>query len=281
MVDHEKVIGFLGICRYGNDWRKQPGELGFGVGTNGYRQLIDRFFRPLLVGTGCHRLMLHKVFPDKRETDIPFDGPIRLEQEFPDLAASYDLLLRDMRGVWDDIEIIEYHGCATEVQPCVGSAVARTVRERLSKVLRRSARFGLSVAFDKASALDYNDTMVPVIWGMHHAATPNRRVYIEQRQRVEQGYFNGIPTFTLLSELTRQNDRGGEPSLMPFDFYTTENVLAIDVPPPDRDPMESWDAWIVDQVEAFQADGFTVAVPIHSMVDRKRWDLLKLIFGEP
>ena len=107
-----------------------------------------------------------------------------------------------------------------------------------------------------------------------HAATPTRRVYIEQRQRVEQGYFNGIPTFTMLSELIRQNDRGGEPSLMPFDVGT-ENVLAIDVPPPDRDPMEGWDAWIVDQVEAFQADGFTVAVPIHSMVDRKRWDLLR------
>lgn len=280
MINHQKVIGFLGICRYGNDWRIQPGELGFGVGLGGYRQLNDRFFRPLINGTNCRRLMLHKVFPDKREADIPFDGPMRLDQEFPHLGESYDLMLADLRGVYDDIEIIEYHGCATQVEVCSGSVTTRANRERLSRVLRRAADFGLSVAFDKASALRHSDTMVPFIWGLHHAATPTRRVYIEQRQRVEQGYFNGIPTFTMLSELIRQNDRGGEPSLMPFDVGT-ENVLAIDVPPPDRDPMEGWDAWIVDQVEAFQADGFTVAVPIHSMVDRKRWDLLRQIFGEP
>ena len=193
---------------------------------------------------------------------------------------SYDRMLEDLRLMAHNIEIIEYHGCVTQVDTCSGSAVARAVRERLWNVLDRSAEFDLSVAFDKASALKCSDTMVPFIWGLHHAATPTRRVYIEQRQRVEQGFFNGIPTFTMLSELIRQNDRGGEPSLMPWD-PDTENVLAIDVPPPDRDPMEGWDAWIIDQVEAFQADGFTVAVPIHSMVDRKRWDLLKQIFGAP
>lgn len=281
-IDTNRVMAFFGISGYGPGWRAAPGRLGWKVATEGYRQLYDVFFGPLIDHCGVTDIILHKPFPDAGGSEISLHGPIDLIAQMPGLHDTYvDLIHTLQRSA--GMHVIEYHGAATQLKAATSGSDLWQKAMGLDIILGVAASpTGVSRIFDMASALKFDDPMSLVIMTLHAARGARTQVYIEQRRRIEQPWFEMVPTCTMYSELLRQQSRGGEPSLAEFN-PEVENIVAIDVPPPDRDPTESWDPWIVDQVQALQAEphNFTVAVPIHSMVRRKRWDLLQQIFGEP
>ena len=279
-IDHNRVMAFFGISGYGPDWKHQPGRLGWGVGTDGYSQLFDVFFAPLMQHCGCRDLILHKPFPDNGGNEISLAGPVTLICDMEPLWADYTNLVQRLQDRGMD-RVIEYHGAATQAPKLAGDSALLAIGALLKLILGVSlSSRGVGRIFDMASALKYDDPMALVILTLGAADTMRTPVYIEQRRSLKQPWFAGVKTFTMYSELLRQQARGGEPSLADFD-PSVENVIALDVPPPDRDPKESWDPWIADQVQALQSEphNFTVAVPIHSMVRRRRWDLLREIFG--
>ncbi|HLO41667.1 MAG TPA: hypothetical protein VK176_11645 [Phycisphaerales bacterium] len=284
-IDHDRVLAFHGVCGY-DDWRKQPGRLGWGVGTNGYLPMVQKYLMPLVNRTGCRRIFLHSPFPNNGEKEMPLDAPIRLKQSFPEIYKSFTAafgLLAHKTSHIDDFEVIQYHGAATQFTPFWEDADSLSQAiEYLAQLFELANLFQHSIALDLASSLKAHQPMALLMPVLSRFMPPSgrRRIYMEQRRSVDQPFMRGIPTITLYSEFLRQEDRGGEPSLAPFD-KDVENIIAMDVAPPDRDPLEGWDPWIVDQVEAFQASGFSVAVPTHSMVRRERWDLLEQLFGEP
>ncbi|MCK6475303.1 MAG: hypothetical protein L6Q35_00555 [Phycisphaerales bacterium] len=280
-MNYARVIAMIGICGYGPDWRTQPGRLGFGVGTNGYGPMVETYLAPVVKSTGCRRILLHNPFPNGGEKEIPFDGPIRLRDEMPAVHETFEPAFTALKNsVKDSVEVIQYHGCATQLKPLHSASDLVDALDVLAGVFELAIACGHSVAVDMASAMDYDHPLALLMPAASRLPGVNSRFYMEQRPRHNQPYMLGIPTMTMYSELLRQQDRGGEGTLRPFDT-SVENVLVLDVAPPDRDPMEGWDPWILDQVEALQADGFTVAVPIHSMVRRNRWDLLRHLFGDP
>jgi len=280
-IDPNRLIAFHGIAGY-DDWRKQPGRLGWGVGTKGYGPMVNTYLVPLVRQTNCRRIFLHKPWPDSGQEKIPVRGPIVLKEEMPDIFASFvpafeRLATAAMRSP-DRLEVIQYHGAATQLPQTIDTDQALSELDRvLGEVMELARVLGHSTSWDMASDLPIGHSMNAGLIALRAAG---HRVYMEQRPRRDQPYLFDVPTFTLFSEIQRQDDRGGEPSLAPFN-PDVENLLGLDVCPPDRDPLESWDAWIVDEVQARQEAGFTVCVPIHSMVRRQRWDLLRQIFGEP
>lgn len=283
-IDRTKVIAVMGVAGYGPDWRKQPGRLGFGVGTDGYGPLVERFLLPLVQETGCRRILMHKMWADAGEKEIPLLGPVNTKQSLPKVYESIvPAFLRLAEactppGSRDPLEVIQYHGCAKHLSPMgKGQIGMNRLQWELECTFETARILHHSIAIDMASSLGADDSMALAILAWWAAGV---RVYMEQRPSREQVYFAKVPTLTMYSELIRQQDRGGEDSLRPFGG-DVENILVMDVVPPDRDPMESWDPWIVDQVEALQAEGFTPCVPIHSMVNRNRWDLLEQLFGPP
>lgn len=281
MVDHGRVIAMIGICGYGPDWRTQPGRLGFGVGTDGYGPMVATYLAPLVKSTTCRRILVHNPFPNGGEQEIPFDGPIRLAKSQPIIYDSFEPAFRSLRAAaLAPVEVIQYHGCATHIKPIKHPIDLQDAIKTIAGVFELARVCGHSVAIDMASAMTYEHPLSLLMPVINIMLSGSWRLYMEQRPRHDQMHMWDIPTMTMYSELLRQQDRGGEGTLRPFDT-SVENVLVLDVAPPDRDPMEGWDPWILDQVEALQADGFTVAVPIHSMVRRNRWDLLRHLFGDP
>lgn len=283
-INHDRVLAFHGVCGY-DDHRKQPGRLGWGVGTHGYGPMVDTYITPLIKRTGCRRIFLHALFPNAGEKEIPIDGPITLQKSLPEIYRSFTAafgVLRHFVPGGEELEVIQYHGAGTQIDgpPRTSDELDRLVT-RMEMIFELANQFQHSIAIDLASALKPTHPLamlMPVL--SQFLRGTGRRIYMEQRRSQGQTYMCGIPTVTLYSELLRQEYRGGEPSLAPFD-PNVENLLAMDVAPPDRDPLEGWDPWIVDQVEAFQAQGFSVCVPTHSMIRRKRWDLLEQLFGKP
>lgn len=283
-IDHTKVIAFFGVAGYGPDNRTQPGRLGWGVGTDGYGPIVDRFLLPLVTKTGCRRIFMDRMWFSANETTLPLRGPMITREKLPAVYDSIEPAFRRIKaactpaGSRPRLEVIQYHGSVTQftTRPLSDEFVGQ-ISDLLSGVLDLARQLGHSTAWDQMSALSPHHWILCAFLAMHHAGL---KVYMEQRPRKDQTYLACLPTVTALTELVRQEERGGEPDLLPFSGHV-ENILLADRVPPDRDPLDGWDPWIVDQVEAWQADGFTPAVPIHSMVNRNRWDLLKLIFGEP
>lgn len=276
-IDPNRVIAFHGIAGY-DDWRKQPGRLGWGVGTKGYEPMVETYLVPLVKQTRCRRIFLHKTWPDAGEQKIPVRAPMLLKEKMPDIYDSFERAFTRLAAQCPGLEVIQYHGAATQLPSTIDRASCLDELEFvLDGVLELARHLGHSTAWDMASDLPMGHSMNAVLIALR---TAGHKVYMEQRRRLDQQYLCNIPTFTLFSEIQRQDDRGGEPSLAPF-HPDVENLLGLDVAPPDRDPLESWDAWIVDEVQARQEAGFTVCVPIHSMVRRQRWDLLRQIFGDP
>lgn len=279
-IDHSRILALHGICGY-DDYRKQPMRLGWGVGTHGYVPMVRTHLTPLLSKTGCRRIFLHNPFPNSGEQVIPIDGPIRLKKELPAIYQSYLDGFGELRFQHPDVEVIEYHGAATQIEAPLKEQELADTLARMREIFFAANTLGHSIGLDLASSLKPTNPMAMIMPVLSmFLRSVSRRVYMEQRRRVEQLYMVGLPTITLYSEYQRQIDRGGEPALAPFD-PNTENILLLDECPADRDKLESWDPWIIDQVEAYQADGFSVGVPTHSMIRRGRWDLLEQLFGKP
>lgn len=283
-IDPNRVIAFHGIAGY-DDWRKQPGRLGWGVGTKGYGPMVDTYLVPLVKQTNCRRFFLHNPFANAGEKEIPLDAPIRMFTTMPDVYASFspafERLATSTRGPHDRLEVIQYHGAATDLDAAVTDRALADMLDRLECIFELANKFQHSIALDMASSLKATKPMALLIPALEiFFRGSGRRIYMEQRPAIDQVYMHGVPTVSMFSELLRQEDRGGEPSLKTFDM-NCENILAMDVAPPDRDPLDAWDEWIVEEIEVRQNAGFTVAVPTHSMVRRQRWDLLRQIFGDP
>ena len=284
-VDHKRIVAFHGVCNYGPDCRTQPGRLGWGVGTNGYGPMVDTYLKPLVNKTGCRRIFLHNPFPNGGEKEIPIDAPIRMRDTMAPIYSSFVPAFNSLCPIEypgnqpREVEVIQYHGAATALDAPLTDRDLMDLLDRLAAIFDLANTCQHSIAVDMASALKATKPMALLLPALEiFFRGSRRRVYMEQRRGVDQTYMSGVPTVTMYSELLRQQDRGGEPSLAEFD-KGVENILLMDAVPPDRDPLESWDAWVVDQVEAFQTDGFTPAVPTHSMVRRGRFDLLEQLFG--
>jgi hypothetical protein len=248
--------------------------------------MVQKFLAPLVQRTGCRRILLHNPFPNGGQKEMPIMAPVEMRAQMRPVYDSFvpaftELAAEAVADGGAALELIEYHGAATQLAPTTGSETLAHVIATIRDVFSLANACGHSIALDMASKLTHHHPMAMLMPVLDAFMRPGgRRVYMEQRRGRGQLFMLGMPTVTALSELIRQEDRGGEPSLAAFD-PAVENILLADVVPPDRDELESRDPWIVEQVEAWQADErhFTPAVPVHSMVNRGRWDLLERIFG--
>ncbi|GMV26952.1 MAG: hypothetical protein AMXMBFR58_29830 [Phycisphaerae bacterium] len=260
-------IAFYGICGYGPGHKTSPGRLGWGIDKSGFGPYADEYIRPLLEQTACRRIMLHLPFWSlgASSPDIPLNAGALLRGTLPEVYASFfdtfSLLARAFSA-----EILVYLGAATQI---TGPEI---ITEAIEPVCQRK----FTLVFDKASALTPMDHGFTVLPALAAAGVP---VIIEQRPKRVQTPFYLMPTFTLQSELNRQEERGGEPSLIEFNKMV-ENIIGQDVSPPDRSFLDH-EAWVADWCQGLMLSGFTPAPVCWSLVKRGQWSPLREIFGNP